>query len=233
MKIRRIIAVTGLLLLVSCAGQNPVGESTTKVEGVRKSGFLQDYSILKEGGEERMNLVYVNPEANFAGYDKIIVDPVTIWLNPGSNLSKVSPKDRQQMANELHEEIIKEFNKDFEIVNIPGPGTMRFRVALVDAKESNPFLDTISTYVPQVRLIQAVATIGSETAAFVGEAGVEAEARDALTGELLGAVVDRRAGTKALGDSTFNSWSDMRRIFKQWVEQVREDICRRKKGTGQ
>ena len=105
---------------------------------------------------------------------------------------------------------------------------MRFRVALVDAKESNPFLDTISTYVPQVRLIQAAATVGSETAAFVGEAGVEAEARDALTGELLGAVVDRRAGTKALGDSTFNSWSDMRRIFKQWVEQVREDICRRR-----
>ncbi|MCP4578217.1 MAG: DUF3313 domain-containing protein [Deltaproteobacteria bacterium] len=86
----------------------------------------------------------------------------------------------------------------------------------------------MAIYVPQARLIQAAATVGSETAAFVGEAGVEAEARDALTGELHGAVVDRRAGTKALGDSTFDSWSDVRRIFKQWVEQVREDICRRR-----
>lgn len=231
MKIGVIIAGT-LLLLAGCAGQNPMGESTTKVDEVRKSGFLQDYSILKKGGEGRMNLVYVNPKANFSRYSKIMVDPVTIWLTAGSNLSKIPPKERQLMANELHDLIVQAFQKDFEIVNTPEPGTMRFRVALVDAKESNPFLDTISTYVPQARLIQAAATVGSDTAAFVGEAGVEAEARDAETGELLGAVVDRRAGTKGLGDSTLDSWGDVRRIFKHWVEQVRADLCRRRGKAG-
>ena len=216
-----------LALLVTCAGQNPVGEPTVKVEGVKKTGFLEDYSILKKGGEGRMNLVYVNPETNFADYGKIIVDPVTIWLTPESNLNNVSPEERQQLANELHAVVVSEFKKDYEIVEKPGPGTMRFRVALVDAKKSDPTLDTISTYIPQMRLLQAAATIGSETAAFVGEASAEAEARDSLTGELLGAVVARRAGTKALGDSTFDSWGDARRIFKKWAEQVRKDLRKR------
>jgi hypothetical protein len=103
---------------------------------------------------------------------------------------------------------------------------MRFRVALVDAKKFDPTLDTISTYIPQMRLLQAAATIGSETAAFVGETSAEAEARNALTGELLGAVA-RRAGTKALGDSTFNSWGDARRIFQKWAVQVRKDLRKR------
>ncbi|MCP4577302.1 MAG: DUF3313 domain-containing protein [Deltaproteobacteria bacterium] len=221
MKIKQVVLGIVLVLFVSCAGQNPVGEPTVKVEGVRKSGFLEDYSILQKGGEDGMNLVYVNSKTDFAHYDKIIVDPLTIWLSPKSNLSKVLPKERQNLANELHAVIVKEFKKNFQIVNIAGPGTMRFRVALIDVKESDPTLDTISTYIPQVRLLQAAATIGSETAAFVGEASAEAEARDAQTGELLGAVVARRAGTKALGDSTFDSWDDARRIFKKWAEQVR------------
>jgi len=231
MKVKQVVVGIAWVLLTSCAGQNPVGEPTMKVEGVRKSGFLKDYSLLQEGGEGRMNLVYVNPKTDFADYDKIMVDPVTIWLSPESNLSKVSPKERQELANELHDVIVKEFKKDFEIVNTPEPGTMRFRVALVDAKESNPTLDTISTYIPQVRLLQAAATVGSETAAFVGEASAEAEARDAVTGQLLGAVVDRRAGTKAHGDSTFDSWGDVRRIFKKWVEQVKRDF-RKRRGNG-
>jgi len=227
MNVKQFLAGIVLVLLAGCAGQNPVGEPTVKVAHVKPSGFLKDYSFLRKGGKDRMNLVYVNPETDFADYDKIMVDPVTIWLSPESNLSKVPPKERQDLANELHDIIVKEFGKDFEIVDSPQAGAMRFRVALVDAKESSPTLDTISTYIPQVRLLQAAATVGAETAAFVGEASVEAEARDSVTGELLGAVVDRRAGTKALGDSTFDSWGDVRRIFNTWVEQVRNDILKR------
>ncbi len=227
MNVRQLFAAIISILLAGCAGQNPVGEPTIKVEQVNPSGFLKDYSLLKKGGEGRMNLVYVNPETDFADYDKIMVDPVTIWSSPESNLTKISPKERHELANELHDVIVKEFKKNFEIVHSPKPGTMRFRVALVDAKESNPTLDTISTYIPQVRLLQAAATIGSETAAFVGEATAEAEVRDSITSELLGAVVARRAGTKALADSTFDSWGDVRRIFQKWVEKVRNDILKR------
>ncbi len=205
MRFRILGAFFGMLLLAGCAGQSPTGESTVRVESVKKSGFLEDYSILRKGGEGEASLVYWNRTANFAAYDKVVIDPVTVWLGPNSSLKNVSPKVRQQLANEFHAAIVKELSKDFGIVKELAPGTMRIRVALTDAKESNPTLDTISTYIPQARMLQTIATMGSDTAGFVGEASAEGEVRDALTGALLAAGVDRRAGTKSLEDSSFDS----------------------------
>lgn len=228
MTIRWVILSVVMAMLVGCAGQNPVGEGTTKVENVRKSGFLEDYSLLRKGGEEEATLVYWNSKAKFASYNRVIVDPVTVWLGAGSNLKTVSLAERQKLANEFHSAIITQLKKDYEIVNTPGPGTMRIRVALTDARASNPTMDTISTYVPQARLIQSVATVGSETAGFVGEASAEAEVRDTQTGVLLAAGVDRRAGTKSFGDSTFDSWGDVREAFKKWAAQFSKNLANRR-----
>ena len=228
MRFRILGAFFGVLLLAGCAGQSPTGESTVRVESVKKSGFLEDYSILRKGGEGEASLVYWSQTANFAAYDKVIIDPVTVWLGPNSSLKNVAPKVRQQLANEFHAAIVKELSKDFGVVKELAPGTMRVRVALSDAKESNPTLDTISTYIPQARMLQTLATMGSDTAGFVGEASAEGEVRDALTGALLAAGVDRRAGTKALGDSSFDSWDDARRAFEAWAKQFSANLRKRR-----
>ena len=228
MKFGILGAFFGMLLLAGCANQSPTGESTVRVESVKKSGFLEDYSILRKGGEGEASLVYWSQTANFAAYDKVVIDPVTVWLGPNSSLKNVSLKIRQQLANEFHAAIVKELGKDFGIVKELAPGTMRVRVALTDAKESNPTLDTISTYIPQARMLQTVATMGSDTAGFVGEASAEGEVRDALTGALLAAGVDRRAGTKALGGDTFDSWDDARQAFEAWSKQFSANLRKRR-----
>lgn len=215
------------ILIGGCAGQNPVGEPTVKVGEVNTSGFLADYSILRTGGEEEGTLVYWNPDADFTAYDKVIIDPVTVWLGTESNLKDVAPPERQQLADSFHAAMAQELGKDFEIVTAPGPGTMRVRIALTDARSSNPTLDTISTYIPQVRLLQTAATMGSDTAGFVGEASAEGEVIDAQTGKLLASGVDRRAGTKALGDSTFSSWGDAEKAFEAWAKQFSNNLKKR------
>lgn len=216
--------------LISCAGQSPVGEATTKVESVKQSGFLDDYSKLRKGGKGEAGLVYWNPTAKLSSYKNVVVDPVTIWLGAGSNLKKVPVKERQALANEFHSAIVKSLEKDYVITNTAGPDTMRVRVALTDVQASSPTLDTISTYIPQARLLQTVATVGSDTAGFVGEASAEAEVRDMQTGALLAAGVDRRAGTKALGDSTFDSWGDVREAFNAWSKQFSKNLAKRRGG---
>ncbi len=64
-------------------------------------------------------------------------------------------------------------------LSAPGPNTIRLRVALTEAVASSPVLDTISTYLPQARLVSSILTLGSDTKAFVGGARAEGEARDA------------------------------------------------------
>jgi hypothetical protein len=184
--------------------------TTSSGDSVRSSGFLSDYSMLRQGDEGEAISVYWNDQADFNSYTRMLIEPVTIWTNPDAELNEVPAEERQELANAFHAALQETLSEDFEIVQVPGPNTIRLRVALTEAVASNPALDTISTYVPQARLVSTIATLGSDTKAFVGEATAEGEARDALSGELLVAgswpqypgFVERRArGVQNLGGS--------------------------------
>ena len=220
-----LAAGVALALLGGCAS-----EPTEKVKTVGMSGFLSDYSLLAPGGEDEAALVYWNPQADFAAYDKIWLEPVTLWLGPDSGLKDASPEDRQRLADAFYKAMQEKLSEDFDLVTGPEPGAMRVRIALTDAESSNPTLDTLSTYVPQARLLSTAASfaLGSDTAAFVGDASAEAEVRDAQTGTLLAAGVDRRAGTKSIGDGTFDKWGDAYRAFDHWAEQFSANLHKRR-----
>lgn len=67
-----LLVICGIFLVAGC----------TKVKQARKapkSGFLGDYSQLKEVGGDKAMLVYVNPDADFSLYDKVILYSVSIW----------------------------------------------------------------------------------------------------------------------------------------------------------
>ncbi len=53
MKFGILGVLVAILILAGCAGQSPAGESTVRVESVKKSGFLEDYSILRIGWRGR------------------------------------------------------------------------------------------------------------------------------------------------------------------------------------
>lgn len=226
---KQIGALLVVVLLSGCASQSLFGEDTAKVDGVQPSGFLKDYSILREGGDGEAAFVFWNESANFAAYNAVFVDPITIWLGDDSSLNDVDPEQRQRLANEFHAAIIASLENDYVIADSIGPRTMRIRVALTDADSSSPVLDTLSTYIPQARLVQSVVSLGSETAGFVGKASAEAEILDASTGEILAAGLDRRAGTKALGDGTFDQWADVRRAFNAWSQQFASNLATRRR----
>ena len=48
--------------------------------------------MLSEGKEGKALLVYQNPKANWASYDKVMLDPVTVWMGAGSQMVDVSPE---------------------------------------------------------------------------------------------------------------------------------------------
>jgi hypothetical protein len=223
------MTVLGLVgsMLLSLAGCE-TEPTATVADSVRSSGFLSDYSMLRRGKEGQAISVYWNEQADFNSYTKIMIEPVTIWTNPDAELNEVPAEESQELANAFHQVLHDTLSEDFEMVQVPGPNTIRLRVALTEAIASNPALDTISTYVPQARLVSTVFTLGSDTKAFVGQARAEGEARDAQSGMLLAAGIDERAGTKALGGNTLDSWGDVRKAFEVWAVRFRDNLRERR-----
>ena len=140
--IRNIFAgLIALTLVVACAESQRGGD-------VVRSGFLDDYSLLRKGREGEARLVYFNQNVNWPGYRNIILEPVSYWRDRRSGGGRHSHEDMRRLANNFYLLLHESLSRNYKIVTDPGPGTMRFQVAITDADKSEPLLDKVSTIVP-------------------------------------------------------------------------------------
>ena len=173
-------------------------------------------------GSCREAISYRNPTADFSAYDKILLEPVAIWYTEGSTLHNAPREDLQRLADEFYAIVRKTLGTNYEMVDNPGPGVMRIRLALTEAEKSSLSLDLRSdpSLPPLASKERKVATY---LQAFVGKAGAEGEFTDAQSGKLLAAAVDRRTGDKSFTVVT-NSWDDVREVFQFWATQMDERL---------
>jgi hypothetical protein len=217
-KISRVLFL-GLLLglslaLAACA-------TTRQTRSVEQSGFLGDYSQLRKGEGDEAQLVYINPAVDFSQYHAVLIDSVTLWHE--SDLSKIPAEERQALADYLYSALHKALQEDFEIVDAPAQGVFRIRAAITEAKGSKVAMNVITTTIPQFRLLSSAAGLATDTQAFVGRCGVEAEITDSMTEKRLMAGVDARAGTKTFRGMT-GKWSDVEEAFDFWAERLRKRL---------
>ena len=178
-----IVALAVVAALGACAETKEVAMK----EPPPASAVLPEPALLQRGTSGEVSQVYLNPNTRWAAYSKVMLDPVTIWTGPGSDMAKASPKEQKALADAFHTELHNAVAKRCQMVTEPSAGTMRWHVALVDANAANPFLNTISTYEPHVHLLDVAAGYAFDhgVAYWVGEATAEGYARDATTGVLL------------------------------------------------
>ena len=225
---RQMIGAILLLMLVvtGCA-------STQEAKSVEKSGFLGDYSLLKEG--ERSTIkegvgdqalwVYKNPAADWSKYRKVWLDPVTVWMSQkDSQLKDVSVEDRQRLSALLWSKLDEQLRKDYMMTSQAGPDVMRIQAAITEADSSNAVLDTVTSIIPQTRLLSGMKSLATGVSAFTGSASVELKVTDTDSGTILMEAVDRRGGTKSLSGVT-NSWNDVEEAYRFWAEKARYRLC--------
>jgi len=220
------IIAAGIVLLglsVGCSTTAPVQGNI--VTGNRPlpapSGFLGDYSQLTPRATDRMALLYINANAKWNTYTKIIVEPVQFW--DAANTT-VPASDEQMLASYLYNALRENLQKDFTLVDQPGPGVMKLDAAIIDASASAPVLRSVSVVIPQARLLNLVQSLGTGSYAFVGSAQVEAQITDSLTGTRLAAAVDKRQGGMALRTATQNRWGDAKNILDFWAQRTAQRL---------
>ena len=204
---RSLLAVT--LVAAACATRRPSPPADV-------SGFLDDYSLLRRGGKGDVALVYRNPDAHWTSYDKVLLEPVTLWRSGRKSLDPVPEKDLLHLVADLEGAVRRRLGAGFTLVDEAKPGTMRIRLAITEARASDPVLDVLRAR-GDGDVTAGSGPLDPETRRFIESAQIEGEIRDAVTNQLLAAGVDRRRREGAL---PIDTWADVDRALGFWAERV-------------
>ena len=169
---------------------------------------------------KRLDLVYLQPGADFRGYTKVLVEPTEVafqkdWQRDYNRTTRsltgrISDRDVQKAITEgvraAHDIFTDAWTKGgYAVVAEPGPDVLRVKTGVVNIWLNAPDTQTAGrTY-----------TFAEEA----GRATLFVEARDSLTGSLLGRAVDQ----KVVGDSmvlrrtSVSNRADFRDQLEQWA----------------
>jgi hypothetical protein len=139
-----------LLLVAACASGPPY-----------RSGYLGDYSALKQSKGDPDLWEWRHPGADFPVYDKLVVEPVLIRLVQGSGAKGLGDDALQKTAEELHAALVAGAAPRWKVVPRGGPGALRMQAVLVDVMEGaiafeGEVVDTV-TASRLVKLVRKVA----------------------------------------------------------------------------
>ena len=168
------------------------GCSTKRPDESQYSGFLQDYSQVKNEHDATGDKVlrFVCPKLKSKTYYKVLIEPIQYYPEPQES-EKVSAETLAQIKAYSDEAMMREIGTITEIADKPGEGVARMRVALTAVGASAVGLKP-RQYVPMALVLsgaRAAAGAHPEEATLF----LEAELTDSLNGERLGIAI--RSGT--------------------------------------
>jgi hypothetical protein len=169
---------------------------------------------------KKLALAYLLPSADFRAYSKVMFDMPEVafsknWQRDYNRSTmtlsgRVSDKDMQEAVEGAKQSLSKIFperftHEGYQVVTAPGPDVLRLSLAVIDLQVNAPERD-----LPGRSRTYAVDA---------GEATFAIEARDSLTGQLLGRAVDRReAGEGPAYRRTYSSnMADFEALFDTWA----------------
>jgi len=159
-------------------------------------------------------LRYRNANINWGSYNAIMIAPVTFWATDDS---KVSAADQQELCTYFDKVLLKDLEKNFTIVDQPGPGVAKVSAALTDATSAVPVLRTISLVSPQVRVLSLIKMFTTGAYPFVGSAQGAARITDSISGQLLEAWADKRMGGASIESVDVFWWGDAKNVMDYWA----------------
>jgi hypothetical protein len=179
--------------------------------------FGDDYKLLQPGDQGQAAMRYIAPNVQWSQYTKIMLEPVEFWDDPNSS---ISPSDQHMLTAYFYNQLKKDFQQDFTLVDQAGPGVLVIQVALINASAATPGLRSVSLVVPQLRLLNGLQSLATGSYAFVGSAEAEMKATDGATGQLVAAGIDQRAGGAAMSAAAQWQWGDAENAMNYWSQRM-------------
>lgn len=193
-------------------------EGTTPALQVPAGFFGSDASLLKPGKNPQALAYYVNPNAKWTQYHKVLLDPVQFWDSADSD---VSADDQKMLTSYLYNALKQDFEKkNFTVVDQPGPGVIKIQIAIISASAATPGMRSVSEVIPQLHALNSLQSLATGSLAFVGSAEGAMKFSDSQSGELLAAAVNKRLGGGNVEAAAQVKWGDAENIMQFWADQI-------------
>jgi hypothetical protein len=155
---------------------------------------LASASQLQPNPEDKSGRVPYRYKSNvdWRQYDKIIVNPVTVYNGPDNQFVKIAEKDKSVLADYMQDQFSAKLKTRFAIVNSPSPGTLRLHLTLTGAKDTTPFLGPFSHLDVGGNVINAAQAVRGREGTMAGSVNYAVEIYDAQSNRLLSAYVTKQ-----------------------------------------
>ena len=216
-----LACVAGVLLGALLLGLTGC-KTTRQMSSETQSGFLGDYSMLQPGEKGEANFIYINQGANWSKYTKVWIQPLELWAaqDPDTRFGKMSPEGQQMLLDSFYASMYEGLTNNFQIVDHGGPDVLVLHAALTEGRPSKPVVNLVSSVYLPLKVISFGKRLITGTDLGVGYAVAEAELKDGETGQRVCAVMDARAGTKALRSKFNSTWGDAKLAFDWWAQRL-------------
>ena len=188
------------LLLSSACASNKQPET---------SGFLESYPELSPSIRDRDVFIWIAEDIEKGRYQRLMIDPVVLFLVDEPGGVELSPEDRAELARTFREAMIEEVQDAYEIVDAPAPDVLRLRFAIT-----------------RVLPVPADESRGDKNLAVdLGGATMEAEALDSASGRRLAVLVStKRAETFYTSLGIFTTLGQAKQAFREWAKLMRTGL---------
>jgi len=235
------VAMVATLLASGCATQGAgsagITASDNKVAKVANVGFLSEPGRLKSQPGNGGFLCWRQSDIRWKDYDKVMIERIQVYLAQDQPQTPIDPSDLKALLDYFHGALVKNLSPEVQLVDAPGPGVLRVKLALTSLVPTNTLAGMAGTAVPY----GFVAEMGSGAATgrpvgstpYLGKTGLEAQFRDGATGAVLGECADTQIGLKYAAEldkgsvaaaeawmngyvSSFTSWTYAQDAFNKW-----------------
>ena len=210
---RRMAFMLLMAFLCGCASSG----STKSAKTLERSGFLSNYELLKPIEGDDSAKAWRAQDVDWKKYDKVLIERIQVFIKEDSEHKGIDPTDLKMLTDYFYQALVKEIEPTAQIVDTAGPDVIGLRIAIVNLVPTKYGLSIAGTLTPYAFVAEAASGPASGRPAgstpYLGETGIEAQAIDGGTGQVLAEFADNRFGKKYDVDTSKNASG----MAKQWV----------------
>jgi hypothetical protein len=225
--VRGSLIIASLLLLIAFTAQAQDASNVQDTESKDTSSFLGDYSALSPDPKNGDLLVYEKSKDVLKNYRKFIIDPVTVYLLPGTQDRGIDPEDLDRLARYFTDAITDELvGAGYDVVTEPGPGVLELQTAITNVEptggKKNAALKAGAT-AASVAVAPGASLLVPRLS--VGKVAIEGDMIDSVSGERMVAFVTGKGGRRWFsGLNTYKKWGDIESAFRAWAKNFRKRL---------